>query len=130
MAAFMRRVFREMWPFRLIWVLLWIGSAAMVAWTIGYVTITVLRGITGFDEYWQLPVGVAIIGLFVFTLFTYRDPSPWRAVAITAFVATSVAFATASWFTDPVLVAFRLTVIAAMLLGITATVASYRRSDA
>jgi hypothetical protein len=72
---------------------------------------------------------VAIIGLFVFTLFTYRDPSPWRALAIISFVATSMAFATASWFDDPGVTVFKLVVIATMLLGIIATIASYGRRD-
>jgi len=51
---------REMWPFGLVWVLLWIGSGAMVAWAGAYAVIAILRGITGVDEYWQPPVGVAI----------------------------------------------------------------------
>jgi hypothetical protein len=118
-----------MWPFGLIWVLLWIGSAAMVTWTGAHAIVAILRGITGFDEYWQPPVGVAILGIFVWALLTYRDPSPWRAVAITAFVATSVAFATASWFDDPGVSVFKQTVIATMLAGIVATAASYGRGD-
>ena len=123
----MRWVVREMWPFGLTWVMLWIGSAAMVAWTGAHAVVAILSGITGFDEYWQPPVGVAIIGLFVFTLFTYRDPSPWRAAAITSFAATSVVFATATWFDDAGVIVFKLAVIAAMLLGTTTTIASYGR---
>ncbi len=30
---------REMWPFGLVWVLLWIGSGAMVAWAGAYAVI-------------------------------------------------------------------------------------------
>jgi len=51
---------REMWPFGLVRVLLWIDSGAMVAWAGAYAIIAILRGITGVDEYWQPPVGVAI----------------------------------------------------------------------
>ena len=118
-----------MWPLGLIWVMLWIGSAAIVTWTGAHFIVAVLRGITGFDEYWQPPVGLAILGLFVWALLTYRDPSPWRAIAIAAFVTTSLAFATATWFDDPAVSVFKLTVIAAMLTGTIATVVSFGRGD-
>ena len=126
----MRWALRQMWPFGLIWVMLWIGSAAMVTWTGAHAVVAILSGITGFNEYWQPPVGMAIIGLFVFTLFAYRDPSPWRVAAIISFVATSVAFATATWFADPGVTVIKLAVIALMLVGITATAASYGRPGA
>ena len=115
--------------YAVIWVLLWVVPAfAIVAWLFVHTTIAMLGGPIG---PWRLPFGIGVLVLAIAALLTFRDPSPWRVLAIAAFIGTAVAFVlTVQPTAVPVIPRpLQLGVVALAFLGAGLTVASYADAD-
>ena len=115
--------------YAVIWVLLWVVPAfAIVMWLLVHTAIAMLGGPIG---PWRLPFGVAVFVLANAALLTFRDPSPWRVLAIAAFIGAAAAFVltvqpiSASVIPWPI----QFGVVALALLGAVLTFASHADAD-
>jgi peptidoglycan/LPS O-acetylase OafA/YrhL len=128
----MNRSPRRAWRLATIWVLLWlVAVAGITPWLAAHVIAAMFPSISGFEQFWRLPFGAAVLGLAVAALLTFRDPSPWRAIAIAAFLGTAAAFLMVlDWGEDaPATYVYLFGMVAIGFVGAGITVASYADDD-
>jgi hypothetical protein len=122
---------RALWPYGLIYALLWIvGMIGMGGWLLWHAMLALVPALTGFEDLWRLPFGLAVVALAVLALYTYRDPSPWRAIAIATFLGSAVGYLFPfGWPSTEDSNAVWLALMILALIGAAITVVSYADSD-